>query len=93
MIEVVRETWNHEKGFARKIYKLNDEKKIKIIIDNEVFAFQEDDFTTIEKDWNCDGDIYELFGAYFNMDGYSNFLTPEDIVSLIIEENAIIEYE
>lgn len=93
MIEVVRETWNHEKGITREVYKLNDKKKIKIIIDKEVFAFQEDNFTTMEQDWNCDGDVYELFGAYFNIDGYSSFLTPEDIVSMIIEENAIIEYE
>lgn len=93
MIEVVRETWNREKGFTKEVYKLNDKKKIKVIIDNEVYAFQENSFTTIEKDWNCDGDIYELFGAYFNIDGFSNFLTPEDIVSMIVEENAVIEYE
>ena len=93
MIEVIRETWNHEKGFTKKVYKLNDKKKIKIIIDDEVYALQEDYFTTVEKDWNCDGDIYALFGAYFNIGGFSNFLTPEDIVSMITEENAVIEYE
>ena len=30
MIEVVRETWNHEKGFTKEVYKLNDKKKIKV---------------------------------------------------------------
>lgn len=93
MIEVVRGIWDYEKGFSKKIFKLDDTKRIKIIIDNEVYAIQEDDFITIEKDWNCDGDVYELYGAYFKINGFSDFITPEGIVSMITEENATIEYE
>lgn len=93
MIEVVRGIWDCENGFSKKIFKLDDKKKIKIIIDGEIYAIQEDNFTIIEKDWNCDGEVYELYGAYFKINGFSDFITPEGIVSMITEENAIIEYE
>lgn len=93
MIEVVREVWDCENGFSKKIFKLDDKKKIKIIIDGEIYAIQESDFTVIEKDWNCDGEVYELYGAYFKINGFSDFVTPEGIVSMITEEDAIIEYE
>lgn len=92
MIEVVRETWNYEKGITKKVYKFNKNKKMKLTIDNSIYATQVSDFQVVEKDWNCDNDVYELFGAYFSVDGLNEFLTPENIVSLIEEEELSVTY-
>ena len=92
MIEVVRETWNYEKGITRKVYKFNKNKKMKLTINNNIYATQISDFQVVEKDWNCDNDVYELFGAYFSIDGFNDFLTPEKIVSLIEEEGLNVTY-
>lgn len=92
MIEVVRETWNYEKGITRKVYKFNKNKKMKLTINNNIYATQISDFQVVEKDWNCDNDVYELFGAYFSIDGFNDFLTPENIVSLIEEEGLNVTY-
>ena len=92
MIEVVIETWNYEKGITKKVYKFNKNKKMKLTINNNIYATQISDFQVVEKDWNCDNDVYELFGAYFSIDGFNDFLTPENIVSLIEEEGLNVTY-
>lgn len=92
MIEVVRKIWDCDKGFSTKIYKIDESKEIQLLKDNEVYAKQVSEFKVVEKDWNCDNDIYELFGAYFCIEGFNEFLTPENIVSMMIEEDLKIEY-
>ena len=92
MIEVVRETWHFEKGITKKVYKFDKNKRMNLTINNNIYAKQISDFEVVEKDWNCDNDIYELFGAYFSIDGFNEFLTPENIVSLIEEEGFSVTY-
>lgn len=92
MIEVVRQNWNHDKGFKEEIYKLEENKDMQLIIDDKIYASQISEFKVVKDDWNCDNDIYELFGAYFKINGYVEFFTPEDIVSMMIEEDCKIKY-
>ena len=92
MIRVIRDTWNCDKGFTKKVYKLEENKEMKLIKNNQIYAIQVSDFHNVEKDWNCDNDIYELYGAYFDINGYNDFLTPEDIVSMIIDDGLEIVY-
>lgn len=94
MIEIVREVWDYKKGIQRKVYKFKKNENMKLMLDNEVYAIQLSPFHTVEQDWNCDNDIYELYGAYFNINGYNgnDFLTGEDIVFMIEEKNLKVVY-
>lgn len=41
-------------------------------------------------DWNHDGEIYTLFGAWFDWNGSRDFITPVDMVSMVIDGDARI---
>ena len=46
-------------------------------------------FETAERDWNNDGDVYELFGAVF--EGYyggRDWYTPQDLLRLVLDGEA-----
>ena len=92
MIKVSREVWNCDTGFSKKIYRLEPNREMQLVKDGEVYASQCSEFQLVEKDWNCDNDVYELFGAYFKIDGYEEFLTPENIISMSLEEGLEIRY-
>ena len=92
MIKVSREVWNCNTGFSKKIYRLEPNREMQLVKDGEVYASQCSEFQLVEKDWNCDGDVYELYGAYFDRDGYADFITPENIVNMMIEDNVTINY-
>ena len=93
MIKVTRDTWSKDKGFKTEVYRLRLDKRIQVINeDGTVFATQKTDFVTLTRDWNCDGDVYELYGAYFDRDGYMDFYTPENIVIFMLEDNMTINY-
>lgn len=48
-------------------------------------------FQHVTRDWNCDGDVYTQFGAYFSYDGGGGeFFTPDDLVSLVVHNGAEI---
>ena len=51
---------------------------------------QDGPFSTVTRDWNCDGDIYPLFGAYFSYDGRGEFITPVDMVRFVVDGEANI---
>ena len=93
MITIYREIWNCDKGIIKKKYTLDINSKIKLIKEGKIYAYQVSKFENVFKDWNNDGDEYELYGAYFNINGFEDFYTPENIVSLIEDKNLKIEYE
>lgn len=79
--------WSQEYGpFNYNIFV--DEKKTDyeiVYVDGKVCK-QASPFEYLTADWNCDGDVYTQFGAYF--DGrYAgrNFWTVEELVSACIE--------
>lgn len=43
-------------------------------------------FEAVTNDWNNDGDVYTMFGAYFEHDstGWRQFMTPESMVMLLL---------
>ena len=88
MIKVDREVYEIEKGYTKKTYKFDKNKMMKLMINDEIYATQISKFEYITEDWNCDNDIYTLYGAYFDINGRKDFLTPEDIV-YIIEEKTV----
>lgn len=54
-------------------------------IGRQVTPFQEATY-----DWNHDGDVYTLFGAWFDWNGSRDFITPVDMVSMVIDADATI---
>ena len=93
MIEVVKESWNCDTGFSKKVYKFKKDKMMTLLYkDNSVYGVQKSEFHEVTKDWNYDNDVYTLLGAYFSLDNYNDFLTPENIVSLIEDEELTVIY-
>lgn len=93
MIEVVKDSWSYDKGFTKEVYKFKKDKMMTLLYeDNTIYGVQKSKFHFVKKDWNCDNDVYELFGAYFSLDEYNEFLTPENIVSLIEEKKLTVIY-
>lgn len=45
-------------------------------------------FENVTHDWNCDGDVYTQFGAYFDCNGRGEFFTPVDLVTFVVEHEA-----
>lgn len=54
-------------------------------IGRQVTPFQEATY-----DWNHDGDVYTLFGAWFDWNGSRDFITPVDMVSMVVDGDAKI---
>ena len=49
-------------------------------------------FEYVTRDWNCDGDVYTLFGACFEGKyGGKDFYTPNNLVSMMLEGDAEID--
>lgn len=93
MIQVEKTTYiTSPRGMTREVFEFDDSKKMKIYIDGELFATQVGEFKVFEEDWNCDNDVYELYGAYFSQDHCDTFYTPKDIVGIICDKKAVIEY-
>ena len=51
-------------------------------VDRQITPFED-----ITRDWNNDGDVYTMFGAYFEHDstGWRQFMTPESMVMLLLD--------
>lgn len=92
MIKVVRENWTCDKGFTKKVYEFKENGEMQLIDLFGVYGIQVSEFKSVTADWNCDGDVYEMFGAYFDVNGRKNFITPEDIVSFIEDEGFEVVY-
>lgn len=79
--------WNIEHGsFSYNIY-INEEKEdYEIHFVDGTVARQCSPFQEVTADWNCDGDRYTQFGAWFTEDGHnSEFWTPQDMVVCLID--------
>ena len=86
MIKVDREIYEVGKGYIKKSYRFDENKMMKLMIDNKIYATQISKFEYVTEDWDCDDDIYTLYGAYFDINEHKDFLTPEDIVYIIEEK-------
>lgn len=84
--------WNEKDGFFNyNIFVDENKKDYEIHYKSGVILRQNGPFEVHTQDWNHDGDVYSLFGAYFDRyepDGKCNsagFWTPEQMVSELIE--------
>ena len=85
--------WNKNRGcFCDKYYM--DTKRTDHIIkySNGIISKQISPFDNITADWNCDGDVYTLFGACFEGKyAGKDFYTPNDLLNMILENEAEID--
>lgn len=80
--------WSEEKGFfAHKIFIDEKRQDYEIEYGNGTVAYQKTPFHEVTGDWNNDGDVYTLFGAFFEIPGENRgiFFSPEDMVSAMVE--------
>ena len=84
--------WNEKHGaFYYDIYINEYKTDYAIHYQNGMIAKQSTPFHVETRDWNHDGDVYPLFGAWFqcyDKDGSfsgGHFWTPESMVAVLIE--------
>ena len=84
--------WSQERGFFCDKYSIDTTRA-----DHEIYwkngkvCKQYTPFVSETRDWNYDGDEYELFGAMFEgLYGGGAHYTPQDLLSLILSEEEII---
>lgn len=83
--------WSKEHGsFSYNVFVNDNKTDYEIHFRNGCIARQAEPFRSVEADWNCDGDVYSQYGAYFNCfdrdgnpDGGS-FWTPVEMVEALI---------
>ena len=79
--------WSEEKGYFLYTFFINEAATdYEIHYENGFVAKQTSDFTTYTYDWNHDGDVYSMFGAWFeSRHGGNDFFTPEELVNALVD--------
>lgn len=79
--------WSQERGWFCDKYNIDTTRTDHEIhwkngkVCNQLYPFE-----VVERDWNNDGDVYELFGAIFEgFYGGRTHYTPQDLLSLVLE--------
>ena len=84
--------WSQERGWFCDKYFFDETKTDhEIHWKNGKVCRQQTPFQIVEADWNCDGDVYEEFGA--NFEGFYNgkeWWTPQNLLSLMLDGEATI---
>ena len=85
--------WSQNRGYFRDKYYIDTNKTDHIIRhSNGIVSKQMTEFEYVTRDWNCDGDVYALFGACFEGKyGGKDFYTPNNLVDMILEGEAEID--
>ena len=89
---VTHSGWNEKYGaFHYDVYIDENKTDYELHYKNGMIAKQSTPFHEETRDWNCDQDVYPLFGAWFRCyekDGSpagGNFWTPEDLVRAALD--------
>lgn len=91
MLRINISGWNHAAGLFSIHVSFDDQRSDWSIIQASGRELKQvTGFESIVRDWNNDGDVYERYGAFFESPLGREFLTPEDMVQLVIDEKAII---
>ena len=84
--------WTQKTGFFHHdIFVDENRTDYAVHFANGDVARQNGKFETRTEDWNHDGDVYSMFGAFFqyiHSDGsisYGDFFTPEDLVRFAVD--------
>lgn len=84
--------WSQERGYFNDKYKLDTTRKDhEIRWKNGSVCKQVTPFESVTADWNCDGDIYNEFGANFESKyAGREWHTPQSLLNLMLEGEANI---
>lgn len=80
--------WSEDIGsYSYDIYMDENKSDYEIHYEDGSVDRQVTPFEAITNDWNNDGDVYTMFGAYFEHDstGWRQFMTPENMVTLLLD--------
>lgn len=80
--------WSEDIGsYSYDIYMDENKSDYEIHYEDGGVDRQVTPFEAITNDWNNDGDVYTMFGAYFEHDstGWRQFMTPENMVMLLLD--------
>lgn len=82
--------WSQERGwFCDKYFFDETRTDHEIHWKNGKVCKQLHPFEAEERDWNLDGDVYELFGAIFEgLYGGREHYTPQNLLSLVLDGDA-----
>ena len=85
--------WQLNRGWFNDKYFVDEKRRDYVIRwKNGTESKQTYGFSIEERDWNWDGDVYELLVAGFEgLYGGTDWYTPESLVNLVIEGEATIE--
>lgn len=89
-MQLTHEGWSQERGWFCDKYEIDTARTDhEIRWKNGKVCKQLTPFETATRDWNCDGDVYELFGAVFEgLYGGRDHYTPQNLLSLVLEGEA-----
>lgn len=76
--------WTKDHGsFSCNIYIDENKQDYEVVYGDGSVAKQTGPFHEVTADWNHDGDVYSMFGAWFQSEsGRGSFFTPEDLVRI-----------
>lgn len=86
--------WKMDKGFFCDKYFVDENKTdYEIKWKNGRVCKQLTPFHSVTADWNCDGDVYESFGANFENKWSTgrDWITPQTIVNWMLEGEITVE--
>lgn len=88
MIEVSVAGWNEIYGPYRFTVPFDDKRRdYEVRFADGSTSTQKSAFDYVTRDWNCDGDVYAQYGAWFENDrAASDFFTPEQLVWLVADD-------
>ena len=84
--------WSQERGWFCDKYSIDATRTDhEIHWKNGKVCKQISPFHTVEADWNCDGDVYEEFGANFeSIYAGRAWYTPQALLGLMLDDEATI---
>ena len=91
-MQLTHEGWSQERGWFQDKYNIDTTRTDhEIHWKNGQVCKQLYPFEVAERDWNNDGDVYELFGAIFEgLYGGRIHYTPQNLLSLVLEGDATV---
>ena len=91
-MQLTHEGWSQERGWFQDKYNIDTtHTDHEIHWKNGKVCKQESPFQVVTADWNCDGDVYSEFGAYFESKyAGREWYTPQNLLGLILEDEATV---